>query len=109
MALCRSTAPCPPFFQQWKKWFPKGMPPVQVTPVKGVTTPSSSAPVATATLKVEPGGNTPCTARLLSGCFLSSTSVRHSALRMPRANTLGSKDRTDSTEEPTPHLHSPLN
>src|SRR5207247_8739579 len=36
------------------------------------------------------GGNTPCTARLLRGCFLSSTSARHSALRMPRANTLGS-------------------
>src|SRR5438034_1277905 len=31
MALWRSTAPCPPFFQQWKKWFPKGMPPVEVT------------------------------------------------------------------------------
>src|SRR5438067_2283898 len=30
MALCRFTAPCPPFFQQWKKWWPNGMPPVRV-------------------------------------------------------------------------------
>src|SRR5205823_891899 len=52
MALCRLTGPCPPFFQQRKKCLPKGMPPAQVTPVKGVTTPSSSAPVATATLEV---------------------------------------------------------
>src|ERR1051326_3851490 len=53
------------------------MPPVQVMPVNGVTTPSSSAPVATATLKVDPGGNWPCTARLLSGCLASCTSARH--------------------------------
>ena len=56
MAAWRFTLPCPPFFQQRKKWVPKGMPPLHETLVKGVTTFSSSAPVATATLKVDPGG-----------------------------------------------------
>ena len=66
------------------------MPPEHDIPVNGVTTPSSRAPVATATLNVDPGGNCPCTARLFSGCFLSWTSARHSSRRIPRANTFGS-------------------
>ena len=67
------------------------MPPEHEKPGAAVTAPSSSAPVATAILKVEPGGNCPCTARLLRGRWRSWTSARHSSGRMPRAKTFGSK------------------
>ena len=62
-----SSEPCPPFFQQWNLMLPSWIWPGQKTRWSGVMAPLSSAASATISLKVDPGGNCPAMALLVSG------------------------------------------
>ena len=80
--------------EPWVEWHRKNRPcttrpPLQATRKSGVTTPSSSAAIAIATLKVDPGEYLPCSARWFSGRSLSRLSRPHVSPSMPRAKTFG--------------------
>ena len=83
-----STEPCVEWHRKKRPCTKR--PPGHATRKSGVTTPSSSAATAIATLKVDPGEYRPCSARWFSGRSRSRLSRPQVSPSMPRAKTFGS-------------------
>ena len=90
MALVTSVKPCPPAFQSGKYHRLMAIPPVDMTVVLLVTTPSSRAPAATTGLKVEPDGKEAEMARGNRGLSSSSRKAEYSSGDIPCEKRLAS-------------------